>query len=210
MNNIIKMLSVNNDFRVVLADTKEISTAQLANFTGNNFVRDFLERIITNCVLLSAINDFDQKISFSLRLINNNSVFCMIDNSTFSMRYTDSINDQNLDPRDLFDEKSLLSITIGDWNTGLHTGMIEANIDSVEMLFASFSVQSEQLPSHFIPAGSTRGLMLQPLPFADQNTMKKNDEEFVYLASALEQTNWENAFDLYTSYAKLIKETKIN
>ena len=75
MNNIIKMLSANKDFRMVIADTHQISEKALSEFTGTYCIRKLLEQIITNCTLLSAINDFNAKISFSFRLSQGVSIF---------------------------------------------------------------------------------------------------------------------------------------
>ncbi|GKU78005.1 hypothetical protein [Paenibacillus sp. L3-i20] len=43
MNNIIKMLSANKDFRMVIADTHQISEKALSEFTGTYCMRKFLE-----------------------------------------------------------------------------------------------------------------------------------------------------------------------
>jgi redox-regulated HSP33 family molecular chaperone len=211
MKNIIKMLSANKDFRIVVADTYQIAEKELNDFTGKNYILEFLKQIITNCTLLSAMNDFNQKISFSLRLSKGISIFCMIANSKFSIEYTDKLNEFDGTLSDLFDEKSLLSITTGDWETGLHTGTVEAHIDNVDILFAYFTVQSEQLPSHFIMAGNnaTRGLLMQPLPFADKKEIAKNDAELVYLSKQLEETEWQKVSEIYSHLAKVISESKI-
>lgn len=211
MNNIIKMLSVNKDFRIVIADTYQIAEKELNDFTGNDCTRKFLEQIITNCTLLSAMNDSNQKISFSLRLSKEISIFCMITNSKFSIEYTNKLNEFNGTVSDLFNDKSLLSITTGDWDIGLHTGTVEAHIDNIDILFAYFTVQSEQLPSHFIMAGdnTTRGVLMQPLPFADEKAISKGDAELLYLSKQLEQTEWQKVISIYNPLANVISESKI-
>ncbi len=211
IKNIIKMLSTNKDFRIVIADTYQIAEKELNDFTGNDYIREFLKQIITNCILLSAMNDFNQKISFSLRLSKEISIFCMITNSKFSIEYTGKLSQFDGTIADLFDGKSLLSITTGDWNTGLHTGTVEAHIDNVNILFDYFTVQSEQLPSHFIMAGdnSARGMLMQPLPFADEKVIAKNDAELVYLSKQLEQTEWQKVINIYSHLANVISESSI-
>ncbi|MEC0240642.1 Hsp33 family molecular chaperone HslO [Paenibacillus dokdonensis] len=211
MNNIIKMLSANKDFRMVIADTHQISEKALNEFTGTHCIRKFLEQIITNCTLLSAINDFNAKISFSFRLSQGVSIFCQITDSKFSIEYKDKLNEFDGTVADLFDDKSVVSITTGNWETGLHTGTVEAYMDSVVMLFSHFTVQSEQLPSHFIMAGdnSSRGLLMQPLPFADEKLISKSDDELVYLSKELEQMNWSNVANMYSHLANVISENKI-
>lgn len=202
---------MNKDFRIVIVDTYQIAEKELSDFTGNNYIREFLEQIITNCTLLSAMNDFNQKISFSLRLSKEISIFSMIKNSKFSIEYTGKLNEFDGTVSDLFDDKSILSITTGDWDTGLHTGTVEAHIDNVDILFAHFTVQSEQLPSHFIMAGdnATRGILMQPLPFADEKAIAKNDAELLYLSKQLEQTEWQKVSDIYNHLANVISESRI-
>jgi len=211
MNNIMKLLSVNKDFRMVIADTHKISEKELCEFTGTPYIRIFLKKVITNCTLLSAINDFNAKISFSFRFSQGISIFCQIVDSTFSMEYNDKLNQFDGTVADLFDNKSVLSITTGDWKTGLHTGTVEAHMDSIEMLLSHFTVQSEQLPSHFIVAGNnySRGILMQPLPFADEKLISKSDDELLYLSKELEQTNWNNAANIYSHLADIISKNKI-
>ncbi len=211
MNNIIKMLSMNKDFRIVIADTYQIAEKELNDFSGNDCIRKFLEQIITNCTLLSAMNDFSQKISFMLRLSKDISVFCMITNSKFSIEYTNKLNEFKGTVSDLFNNKSLLSITTGDWDTGLHTGTVEAHIDNIDILFAYFTVQSEQLPSHFIIAAdnATRGVLMQPLPFADKKAIAKGNAELLYLSKQLEQTEWQKVIRIYNPLGNVISESRI-
>jgi redox-regulated HSP33 family molecular chaperone len=212
MDNIIKMLSVNKDFRMVIADTSQIAEKQLCDFSGKSYIRNFLEEVITGCTLLSAMNDFCQKVSFTFRLANDISIFCMIENQKFSMEYCDNLHEFTGKITDLFNIKSVLSITSGDWNTGLHTGTVEASIDHVSMLLSHFSVQREQLPSHFIIAGkycSTRGLLMQPLPFADEKEMEKIDAELVYLRQRLENEHWNELPNLFSHLANVVSENTI-
>lgn len=211
MNNIIKMLSVDKDYRLVIADTYQIAEKELGCFTGAEGIRKFLEQVITNCTLLSAMNDFGQKISFTFRLANNISISCKIASLKLSIEYTAALNQFAGTVTDLFNEKSVLSVTTGDWQTGLHTGTVEAHIDNVDMLFAHFTVQSEQLPSHFILAGNntTRGLLMQPLPFANESLITKYDDELMYLSRRLENASWPEVPSIYSHLANVISENKI-
>ena len=160
---------------------------------------------------IAVINDFNAKISFSFRLSQRKSIFCQITDSIFSIEYKDKLNNFDGTVSDLFDNKSVISITTGNWETGLHTGTVEAYMDSVVMLFSHFTVQSEQLPSHFIMAGDncSRGILMQPLPFADEKLISKSDDELVYLSKELERANWDNVANMYSHLANLISENKI-
>ncbi len=211
MNNIIKLLSANNDFRIVIADTFAIAEKELSNFTGIASIRNLLEEIITACTLFSAVNDFNAKTSFSLHLANSISIYCKISNLKFQLDFSDELNAFNGPVFELFDSKSLLSITSGDWETGLHTGRIEAHIDSPSNLLAYFTVQSEQIPSHFILTGNntSRGVLLQPLPFADEKSISDCDRELVFLSKQLEQANWQDVKNIYSHIANVISESRI-
>lgn len=135
----------------------------------------------------------------------------MITNSKFSIEYTNKLNEFNGTISDLFNDKSLLSITTGDWDTGLHTGTVEAHIDNIDILFAYFTVQSEQLPSHFIMAGdnATRGVLMQPLPFADKKAIAEGYAELLYLSKQLEQNEWQKVISIYSPLANVISESRI-
>lgn len=150
MNNIIRMLSVKQDFRMAVADTRQIAAKALNAFTGTAGMRSLLQEIITNGVLLSSINDAPPKISSSFRLSQGVSIFCQISDAKFTMEYSAEMNKFDGVAADLFDDKSVLSVTTGNWETGIHTSTVEAHMDSVVMLFSHFTVQSEQLPSHII------------------------------------------------------------
>ena len=211
MNNVIKILSMNKDYRVAIADTKKIAERELAGFTGEITVRDFLAQFITNCVLLSGINDFSSKISVSLRLSEEASAFCLITGQVLSLEYSKTFNLHRKSLSDLFDCKSIMTVTTGDWQTGLHTGTVEAYIDNIDMLFSHFAVQSDQLPSQFIIAKEdmSRGLLFQPLPFADNNSMQKASQELAYLSEKLEQADWADVPTVYAHLGEVVSQSKI-
>ena len=211
MNNVIKILSMNKDYRVAIADTKMIAERGLAGFTGEIAVRDFLAQFITNCVLLSGINDFSSKISVSLRLSEEASAFCLITGQVLSLEYSKTFNLHQKSLSDLFDCKSIMTVTTGDWQTGLHTGTVEAYIDNIDMLFSHFAVQSDQLPSQFIIAKEdmSRGLLFQPLPFADNNSMQKASQELAYLSEKLEQADWADVPTVYAHLGEVVSQSKI-
>ena len=211
MNNVIKILSTNKDYRVAIADTKKIAERELAGFTGETAVRDFLAQFITNCALLSGINDFSDKISVSLRLSEKDSVFCLIAEQVLSLEYSKTLNMHRKSLPDLFDCKSIMTVTTGDWQTGLHSGTVEAYIDNIDMLFSYFAVQSDQLPSQFIIAKEdmSRGLLFQPLPFAGHGAMQKASQELAYLSEKLEQTDWADVPTVYAHFGKVVSQSRI-
>jgi len=211
MKNIVKLLSSEKDYRIIIADTSQIAKKQLNNFHGTSSIRIFLEKIITNCTLFSAMNDFNTKTSFSFHLSNDISIHCKISSSKFQIDYSNSLNEFNGAVIELFDRNSRLSITTGDWETGLNTGTVEAHMDDPSTLFSYFAAQSEQLPSHFIIAGNnvSRGVMIQPLPFADELQTLIRDNELVYLSHQLEEASWNNVKHTFSHIANVIVETEI-
>ncbi|MEK3793978.1 Hsp33 family molecular chaperone HslO [Paenibacillus sp. FSL R7-0204] len=211
MNNIIRMLSVNQDFRMAVADTRQIASKALNAFTGTTGMRSLLQEIITNCALLSSINDAPSKISFSFRLSQGVSIFCQISDANCTMEYSAEMNEFDGTAADLFDGKSVVSVTTGNWETGIHTSTVEAHMDSVVMLFSHFTVQSEQLPSHIILAedNASRGILMQPLPFADNQLMGKAAYELLYQAKEWGQLPWGQIPGRLSCLAKVISENTI-
>ncbi|ETT63326.1 Hsp33 protein [Paenibacillus sp. FSL R7-277] len=211
MNNIIRMLSVNQDFRMAVADTRQIAAKALNTFTGTANMRSLLQEIITNCALFSSINDAPSKISFSFRLSQGVSIFCQITDAKFTMEYSAEIIKFDGTAADLFDFRSVVSITTGNWETGIHTSTVEAHMDSVVMLFSHFTVQSEQLPSHIILGedNASRGILMQPLPFADNKLMGKAAYEVVHQVKELGQLPWVQIPGKLSYLAKVISENTI-
>lgn len=211
MNNVLRMLSVNKDYRIVIADTARIADKTLSDFRGTGEIRSFLEHIITHCTLLSSVNETPLKISFSFRLSRGVSIFCQITDSSFTMDYCDTLHTFDGTAADLFDNKSVMSITTGNWETGLHTGTVEAHMDNAAMLFSHYTAQSEQLPSYFVMAEDqcTRGLLMQPLPFADERLMAKAANEMTYHAKELGVIQWEQIPHRIAQLAYVISENKI-
>lgn len=211
MNNIIRMLSVNQDFRMAVTDTRQIAAKALNSFTGTASMRSLLQEIITNCVLFSSVNNAPPKISFSFRLSQGVSIFCQISDAKFTMEYSAEINKFEGTAADLFDDKSVVSVTTGSWETGIHTSTVEAHMDSIVMLFSHFAVQSEQLPSHIILGedNASRGILMQPLPFADYKLMGKAAYEVVYHAKELGRLPWGQVPGKLSCLAKVISENTI-
>jgi len=70
------MLSMNKDFRIVIADTYQVAEKELNDFAGNGFIREFLEQIITNCCFGDCIFAIKTKYSkpnvdFEIKLCSN-------------------------------------------------------------------------------------------------------------------------------------------
>lgn len=211
MNNVIKMLATNKDYRIVIADTCQIAADQLRDFTGSDSIRAWLEQVMTSCTLFAAMTDINRKTSFSFRFAKDISIYCRIANAKLSVEYSEQLHAFTGSLTELLHPRSVLSITSGDWETGLHTGTVEAHIDNISLLLSHFTAQSEQLPTHFILADhcSTRGLAMQPLPFADSQAMAKYNAELVYLTKRLAEADWCEVPGIYTPMASVVSENQL-
>ena len=208
MNNVIKILSNNKDYRMVVIDTKKIIERELAEFKGSPLVRNVMKRFITNCVLLSGIHDFKQKISVSLRLSANMSFYCVIADRSIYSEYNEAGCDNEAD---LFDCQSILAVTTGDWQTGIYTGTVKAQMDDMDMIFSHYMMQSEQIYGRFMTGKKNihRGCVYQILPFADETNIQKEDQKLSYLLEELECADWLDVPKIYDPVGTVVFETKI-
>lgn len=211
MNNVYKLLTNNKESRIVIIDTQKIARKELSNFTGKSSIKFFLQETITSCALFAAMNDFHSKISFSFRLANNVLIFCEIKNNQLTLDYSEHLNTFSGKMTDLITEGSILSITTGDWNIGLHTGTVEISDANMNMVLAHFSNQSDQLPSHYIfPKNTfTRGVLLQPLPFANPTDIEKKQQTIREFSPIFEESSWRETPKLFKNIAYVLWENTL-
>lgn len=81
--------------------------------------------------------------------------------------------------------------------------MFSANKDFRMVIADTYQIAEKGLDN------STRGLLMQPLPFADEKIMAKNDAELVYLSKRLEQANWQEVISIYSHLANVVSENKM-
>lgn len=211
MNNTIRMFSNEKDYRMVLVDTKNIANEELKDFTGTDEIRNILTKVITVFALFSGLNEHDKKISLKLNLSNNYYISSIISDKKLHLGYSEELNNFEGAAEELFREKSIMSITSGDWETGLYTGTVEVITNKVEVIFSHFTAQSEQLPSSFKFAEDNyyRGLLVQALPFADENKMGDIIHELHYYNKELENKDWKDVPELYKHLATVISESNL-
>jgi len=121
--NTLKISTNTKECRIVVTDMQSLSETLLARFYGNQTVRHFLEEILTVAVLFGGIHDFYTKISFFYRL-NKKNTLCEIKENNVSLRYPNELNDKNFCLESLLANPGIVSITIGNWSIGLHTGTV--------------------------------------------------------------------------------------
>lgn len=206
MENVFKLLSKNKDCRLVIIDTEKIAKKELNNFTGDPDIKEMLQQTITSCALFAAINDFYTKISFSFRFTKDISLFCEIKDGQLILDYKEELNTFAGDLSSLITHQSVLSITTGDWNIGLHTGTVEITLEDMSRVLAHFTVQSDQLPSHFIFPENlyTKGILLQPLPFANKNKIENMNQNIQYLSSKFKHSPWSKVPNLFENIGDVI------
>ncbi|WYJ75640.1 hypothetical protein DOK78_000216 [Enterococcus sp. DIV2402] len=174
MMNTLKILTNTKECRIVVTDTQSLSETLLATFYGNQTVRHFLEEILTVAVLFGGIHDFYTKISFLYRL-NKKNILCEIKENNVSLRYPNELNDKDFCLESLLVNPGIVSITIGDWSIGLHTGTVAFEKKRPSEVMTYFSLQSEQLLSEFMVSKEqpTKGILLQGLPFVETRALQK-------------------------------------
>ena len=93
----------------------------------------------------------------------------------------------------------------------MHTGTVEAYTDNIDILFSHFAVQSDRLSSQFIIAKEdmSRGLLFQPLSFADHDAMQKARQELAYLSERLEQSDLADVPTVYAHLGKVVSQSRI-
>ena len=206
MENILRFLSLKKEYRKAVVDMSQLSHKLLQDFNGSEEVKKFMEQVVTDCTLLVAIDNLEKKLSFSFRLTEGHTIFFQLNYPEIVLHYSDSLTHYQGSVQTLFDKKSSLSVTVGDWKTGIHTSTIEANRESIEAILEHFTIQSEQLASYFITTRTNpfRGLLLQPLPFADETDVQEAISRLRYFSERLGHCTWREVEEILSDQATVI------
>lgn len=206
MENILRFLSLKKEYRMTVVDTSQLSQKLLQEFNGSKEVRKLIEQVVTSCTLLVAIDNLEKKLSFSFRLTESHTIFFQINYPEVILHYSDSLTHYQGSVQKLFDKTSSLSVTVGDWKTGIHTSTIEADRESIEAILEHFTIQSEQLVSYFITTRTNpfRGILLQPLPFADETDIQKEIGKLRYLSEHVGRCAWREVEEMFSDQAIVI------
>lgn len=191
MFNTIKFLTVQKDCRLVIVDSQELVQRELASFSGNQAARAFLEEAITAAVLFGGIHDFHTKFSFLYRFGKNEKIFCEIKQNNLSLEYSEKMNEEDFELESWLNRPAILSITTGDWQTGLHTGTVAFLNKRPGEALTGFSLQSEQLLSEFLISQEqpTSGILLQGMPFVEKSALADIRQQ-VLQKQELPLANW--------------------
>lgn len=210
MENTLKLLSHNKDCRIVLTNTTNLSSSKLIRFKGGDSAKKFLNEMITTSILFSGTNDFKTKTSFKFKLNKELTAYCLVEDGTLRLEYSSAFETIKESPDHQFTLQSTLSITIGDFS-GLHTSTVLAQKTTVCGNLNFFTKQSDQLPAEFILSHNNPsiGVVLQPLPFADVDSIRKIRDTLAERIDQLHAANWTNATNSFSDIGKLLWEKKV-
>lgn len=194
MENTLKFLSYQKDCRIVVTDGTELALASLRQFRGGIAAKTFLKELITTSVLFSGISDFAAKTSVTFKIDQELTASCTVQQEQVRIEYSPMFEKIRESPEEKLTMRSTLSVTIGDFS-GLHTSAVLAQKGNVSSVFNFFAKQSDQIPAEFIlsEVNPSVGFVMQPLPFADNDNLKKLKNE---LMACLQQSDQANGWEL--------------
>ncbi len=214
-NNLLKLLTNNKEVRLYIVDVTDILEYSNIKEVETDFAKGLYTKVFTCFSLLRGfLTERDQRIDISIRFKPEGySVNCNIDGDgnihcTFSTKLR--IFDGKF--KDLVGKGATLSITRGGWMTGMFTGIIEINSDSIELCISDFYSKSEQIYTIFktwVCNGIVRGCMIQPLPFAGSDSLEYIIDSINRNQSSLSSGEWEKLPKEVFSYARVIEEYDI-
>ena len=176
-NNLIKLLTSDKEIRLYIADTTELLRKSNLKDMRTYFAKQLYKEIFTTCSLLRGfLTEKDQRLNVNIRFKAEGClVRCDIDGSgNIHCSFSSNLKAFDGEFIDLIGEGSSLSITRGSWLGGMFTGTVELKSDSIEQCFSDFYSRSEQIETIFrtwTNNGIVRGLMIQPLPFYNNDKL---------------------------------------
>lgn len=211
-NNLIKLLTLDKEIRLYIADTTDIMVNSNLKDMETDFAKQLYKQIFTSGSLLRGfLTEKDQRLNIGIRFKPEGcSAQCDIDGSgNIHCIFSSKLKVFDGEFTDLIGEGASLSITRGSWLGGMFTGTVELKSDSIESCFSDFYSKSEQIETIFriwASNGIVRGCMIQPLPFycSDNlnNVIESVDNNEIYLSTG----KWSNLQSEIFPYASLIEE----
>ena len=207
MKNVVKLFSHNKDSRVVITHAGGCCSLNLASKESEHFLKETL----TSCILFAGLNDFNTKTSFTLRITRDLSVYCLVQEAQVQLTFSPTFDDKRIKPKEHFTRKSTLSVTIGDFS-GMHTSTISAVASTFSEILNFFSKQSEQLPTRFLihESNPLLGAVIQPLPFADLDSVNVLSHTVVEQLDAINATSWGNQPDTFGGIGTILWDKQVN
>lgn len=212
MENTIKFLSFDKSCRFSVLNCTQLDQKYALDVFKNESIKKFSKELMMNCILLSAINSHSDKISFSFRFSEQDSIFCEINQNTFDYSLSQNLKETTNEINQLVQENSTLSVTKGDWNTGLHTGTVLVTSHNPKKIVSHYATQSEQLQVFFMTHHQMKNwhLIIQPLPFIS----KKQQENILTQLSDIMNDNryqtWDDLLISLTTIGTFIEKNQLN
>lgn len=214
-NNLYKLLTDDNQIRLFITDSSKMINYGILNSIRTDTVRQIYKKLITICSLLRGLlTEADQRLSVIIRFrVKNCSIHCDIDgNGNINCMLSPQLYQYSGDMSSLVGKGSSLSITRGSWLGGMFTGTVELNTPAVDHFFSYFFSKSDQTKTvfrTFTDGEELRGIMIQPLPFADDSNVKNVILTVQNNIDYLTGENWNLIMKYVFPYAHIIEEYSV-
>ena len=211
-NNLIELLTSDKEIRLYIADTTELLRKSNLKDMRTYFAKQLYKEIFTTCSLLRGfLTEKDQRLNVNIRFKAEGClVRCDIDGSgNIHCSFSSNLKAFDGEFIDLIGEGSSLSITRGSWLGGMFTGTVELKSDSIEQCFSDFYSRSEQIETIFrtwTNNGIVRGLMIQPLPFYNNDKLNNVIESVDNNKICLSTGEWSKLQSKAFPYADILEE----
>ena len=211
MENSIKFLSKDKSCRFLILNHQNLNDLISKNNFMSTEIKTFSEQLMVNSILLSAINSHADKISFSFRFSKDYSLFCEINANIFNYSVSDTLITSEISLNEILKKSSFMSITKGDWNTGLHTGTVSVTSTNPNKIISHYANQSEQLKILYVSDLFIKGwsIIIQPLPFVENKTLEVLWQNLTYLAKKNRTDNWKEFLIKLSDYGNIIESSNI-
>lgn len=215
-HNLLKMLTNDKEVRFYIVDITDILEYSSIKEMETDFAKELYTKIYTCCCLLRGfLTERDQRLDVRMRFKSEGySVYCNLDGEgNIHCTFSPKLRRFDGEFKDLIDKGATLSISRGSWMGGMFTGTIELNSDSVELCLSDFYSRSEQVETIFkifIYNGIARGCMIQPLPFASNDSLKYVIDSINRKQDYLSAGEWEKLPSEVFSHAQVIEKYSIH
>lgn len=211
MENTVKFLSSDRSCRFSVINHVKLKENKELKEMNSDLLRDFASQLLVNTILLSAINSHLDKISFSFRFSADLSIFCEINRNSFFFSFSDKLKKENGGPDALIKPKSILSVTKGDWHTGLHTGSVLVSSRDPHSILAYYASQSEQLNVSFVSCQQMPdvSIIIQPLPFTTDKQLINLTNQLYAVLQNQSVRNWDELILNFESLGKIIDKNEL-
>ena len=208
MENTIKFLSLDKSCRFSVLNHAKLKEVKELQKVKSNELKNFAYQLLTGTILLSAINSHSDKISFSFRFSEKNNIFCEINQNTFFFSISETLKKTDCSLDSLITQKAIMSVTKGDWHTGLHTSSVLIPNKHPVTILTHYTNQSEQLNVVFVfnQQYPEISILIQPLPFATKNQLASLTTDLSNFLNNEKTDNWHDLISQMTHLGMIIEK----